>query len=262
MSELAVACAGLLGTGAAGPVTPWLDPYRVPARAVALDIQAGASVAQALNNALRDAPVATAGGHPLQFVAQSELPEGEPYEACIARSGRVPTRDNAHDFYNGLVWLRFPQMKRRLNELHAAQIGARPVAARRGAARDVLTLFDENAALLQAPPTLARALTERDWNGLFTTHRADWADATLTVVGHALLEKLLRPRKAITAHVWLLGADEDLHDVTTRLLRPGPPLPGVKPWLPLPVLAVPGWCAANAQPGFYADPQVFRSATS
>ncbi|EGD03465.1 hypothetical protein B1M_16340, partial [Burkholderia sp. TJI49] len=28
---------------------------------------------------------------------------------------------------------------------------------------------------------------------------------------------------------------------------------------PLPVLGVPGWWAANADPAFYADPAVFRS---
>jgi hypothetical protein len=31
-----------------------------------------------------------------------------------------------------------------------------------------------------------------------------------------------------------------------------------KPFEPLPVLGVPGWCADNAQPQFYDDTQVFR----
>lgn len=35
-----------------------------------------------------------------------------------------------------------------------------------------------------------------------------------------------------------------------------------KPFAPLPVLGVPGWWAANAEPGFYADPAVFRAPRS
>jgi len=31
-----------------------------------------------------------------------------------------------------------------------------------------------------------------------------------------------------------------------------------KPFVPLPVLGVPGWWPANAEPGFYDDAQVFR----
>jgi hypothetical protein len=31
-----------------------------------------------------------------------------------------------------------------------------------------------------------------------------------------------------------------------------------KPFLPLPVLGVPGWWPANEDVGFYEDPQVFR----
>ena len=33
-----------------------------------------------------------------------------------------------------------------------------------------------------------------------------------------------------------------------------------KPFVPLPVLGVPGWWDQNMQPGFYDDPQVFRPA--
>ncbi len=79
----------------------------------------------------------------------------------------------------------------------------------RGALRDALTLFDENAAVLQAPSDLTDALRRRDWHTLFVTQRAQWHAAHLVVFGHALLEKLLQPRKAITAHVWLVDAIND-----------------------------------------------------
>ena len=64
------------------------------------------------------------GAAPVRFVPQAELPAGMAYERLIFETGRVPTRDNLHDFFNGLVWLRFPQAKRRLNQLQAQAIAA------------------------------------------------------------------------------------------------------------------------------------------
>ncbi|MDP4919106.1 MAG: DUF3025 domain-containing protein, partial [Burkholderiaceae bacterium] len=40
------------------------------------------------------------------------------YEAFIAKTGAVPTRDLRHDRLNALVWLSASQSKRRLNFLH------------------------------------------------------------------------------------------------------------------------------------------------
>jgi hypothetical protein len=120
--------------------------------------------------------------------------------------------------------------------------------------RDVLTVFDENAALLQAPTALVDALRTRDWKSLFIEQRALWECARLVVFGHALMEKLMQPRKAITAHVWIVTAwtDEALAaSLTVERLTS-------RPFLPLPVLGVPGWWAANEAAGFYDDPEVFR----
>jgi hypothetical protein len=52
-------------------------------------------------------------------------------------------------------WLRFPQAKRRLNELQA-EIARGGTGATRVPLRDALTLFDENGAVLDAPPALWR----------------------------------------------------------------------------------------------------------
>jgi hypothetical protein len=119
--------------------------------------------------------------------------------------------------------LRHPALKWRLNELQAAQIAAAPKGAPRGAVRDALTLFDENAALLQGPAPLVDALRRRDWHALFVTQRAAWTDVRLELFGHALLEKLVR-------------------------------------LLPLPVLGVPGWWGPNEALDFYGDATVFRVA--
>jgi hypothetical protein len=197
---------------------------------------------------LRDAP---AQPTPVRFVAADELPDGEAYEAFIARTGRVPTRDDLHDHFNRCIWQRHPAIKQRLNRLQAAEIEARGVGATRGAVRDALTLFDENGALWpDAPALLTRALAARDWHALFVTHRALWQDHRFEVFGHALLEQLASaPRKGLTAHVLL--ADP---------LALTPAQWAVKPFLPLPVLGIPGWWPANEDPGFYADTQVFRPA--
>ena len=87
-------------------------------------------------------------------VPQTQLPSDEAYEAFIYRTHTVPTRNNAHDFFNGLCWLRFPKTKQQLNRLQAQAIQKEGVTAQRGALRDALTLFDENAALLCAPEVL------------------------------------------------------------------------------------------------------------
>lgn len=229
---------------------PWLARWRE--RGEALACRAGErGLVAALHESLVDEATP-------RFVDQAELPPGEAYEAFVARTGCVPTRDNLHDLLNGLVWLACPAVKRRLNELQAAELAGQRAGSLRGQIRDALTLFDENAALLHAPSALVDALRARDWHALFITQRAAWADAELTLFGHALIEKLTRPRKAITAHVWLL--DQRLGDGAALAATLTPKRLATKPFLPLPVLGVPGWWPANGDPAFYDDPDVFRPA--
>jgi hypothetical protein len=214
-------------------------------------------VLQATNSASVAAALNTAQGKiagTVRFVEPSVSTAGEPYEAFIARTACVPTRDNLHDLFNGLMWLSYPQTKQRLNALQAQQIALHGTTGARGSLRDALTLFDENAAILQAPAVLVDALRVRDWNKLFLEERAHWESARLVVFGHALLEKLMQPRKAITAHVWLV---EELTDAAIAASL-DPERLAAKDFLPLPVLGVPGWWTANEEPGFYDDAEVFR----
>jgi hypothetical protein len=229
---------------------PWLLPYAPVAERV-LAAANSDSVADALNAARGD----DIGD--LRFVEQGALPGDEPYESFIARTACVPTRDNLHDLFNGLVWLSYPKTKRRLNVLHAEEISLRGGAtAARGPLRDALTLFDENAAILQAPAVLVEALRARHWKALFVDQRAEWQSARLAIFGHALLEKLMQPRKAITAHVWLVAELTDDAVASSLALE----RLAAKDFLPLPVLGVPGWWLANEAPSFYDDADVFRPA--
>jgi len=202
-------------------------------------------------------------GGAVEFVPQSKLPADIAYEAFIFSHKRIPTRDNLHDFFNGLCWLRFPQTKLRLNFLQAQEIASEGVGATRGPLRDALTLFDENVLLLQASDNLWRALQVRDWEKLFGELRDEWQSAHIVIFGHALLEKLVAPYKSITAHVFRIASDVDakdeqaLDDWLSNNLQPE--YLATKPYLPLPVLGIPGWWPENEDLSFYSDTQVFRA---
>lgn len=239
---------------------PWLAPWRAAGQTVAQGVQRGASCAQALT----DYGQLHAVHSPVHFVAPHALSAQESveaYEAYIYRTCGVPTRDGLHDFFNGLCWLTFPQTKVRLNQLQAQQIARSGVHSVRGPTRDGITVFDENAAFLQAPDALWSALEEKNWERLFSDLRPLWAQSHLVLFGHALLEKLVQPRKGITAHVYRVTArDHTVQAMDTwmaaelsaeKLAR--------KPFAHLPILGVPGWWADNEEPGFYDDAFVFRS---
>lgn len=216
---------------------PWFGPWRGVGERVA-----AACASRPLDEALN-----AAGPAPVRFVPQSQLPPGEAYESFIFRTRTCPTRENAHDFFNGLAWLEFPQLKSGLNELQAFEIARCGVGAVRGPVRDAITILDENGAFLDAPQPLWDALLAREWRRLFVELRPLWAQARLVVFGHAMLEKLLAPRKDLTAHVWwgprVFTAE--------RLAR--------KPFAPLPLMGIPGWCESNENFSFYDDSLVFRT---
>lgn len=234
----------------------WLAPWQLPGQALAQLVLAGLPVFEALN---------AAGPAPVRFAFQLKGGGAAAYELGIHDSGCVPTRNNLHDFFNGLCWLQFPRTKHRLNQLQAQALlssGGQTEPGRRGALRDALTLFDENAALLQCPDALWDALCARQWTHLFGPLRPLWQQASLVVFGHALLTQLAHPYKGITAHVWRVTAPcNDLASLDAWLSSDlSPQKLAAKPFSPLPVLGVPGWWPANEQPVFYEDSAVFRPA--
>ncbi len=239
--------------------SPWLQAHAATGRLADAQWSAGAACHVALNAAGH-----VNGASPVTLVAfapHDTLPDGEAYERHVFAHGQVPTRNNLHDFFNGVVWLTSPQAKKCINRLQAGEIERLGVGSARGPLRDALTLFDENGAMLHAPPVLWQALEAREWKKLFIDLRPRWAEARLVVFGHALLEQLATaPRKPLTAHVlranapfeeakldeWLSGKLAD--DTWLR----------TKPFTPLPVLGIPGWCHENQNFSFYDDSSVFR----
>ena len=200
-----------------------------------------------------------AGLSAVRCVPQSALPDGMAYEQFIFETGQVPTRENLHDFFNALCWMVFPQTKQRLNRIQAAEIAARGVAVR-GPVRDAITVLDENGAVLQAPDALWDALATRQWQRLFGELRPLWRQARLVVFGHAALEKLVAPYKSITVHVWRVTEPCASPPALDAWLAADltPAKLAAKPFVPLPVLGVPGWWPANEDPDYYADAEVFR----
>ncbi len=219
----------------------------------------------------------------LQFVSQDALPEGVAYESFIGTTGNIPTRDNLHDLFNGSIWLTFPKTKALLNYYHMLEINQQGIGASRGRVRDTITVFDENGAILvTAESSIGEALSNFDWQASLVAPRDKWdnskqsnnqSQAAVYIFGHALLEKLLHPRKALCAHSIVINVtqeffalslserinhlDQKVADYMDALLSE----PDVSPrkLSPLPILGVPYYWAENVQPSFYDDSHVFRS---
>lgn len=220
---------------------------------------------------------------PIRFVDQACLPEGEAYESFIANTGKIPTRDNHHDLLNGLIWLNFPHAKAVFNELHAKDILQHGIHNARTALRNALTVFDENGGIVvSSDKLLLEQLQAFKWQAVLVTHRTNWLAQHRTIAffpfGHALLEKLVNPRKNITSHTLLILVDEgwfeqsiasqrnQLDAAIAKLFRQlaMPDLAdnavklSSKSFQPLPVMGIPGYSDDNVIPAFYKDEAVFR----
>ena len=207
---------------------------------------------------------------PIKFVPQSELPAGVAYETFISESGGVPTRDNLHDFFNALVWLTYPNIKVRLNAMQAMEIERRKQSAAltRGKLRDAATIFDENAVLfVTSNPDIGNMLRQHAWRQLFIERRTLIREqCKIQLFGHALMEKLVAPYKAITGHTWMVMAEPSVLALPAMEMRAwldatvAAQLQGgldTSEFTHLPVLGVPGWWPMQDE-HFYADAKVFR----
>lgn len=248
---------------------PWLSTLRPLGKAISQEILSAPKPEQAILPVLN----IYAQSLPICFVPQHDLPQGIAYESLINTQGTVPTRTNLHDFFNALIWLHYPHIKLALNQLHAQMIAQYGVGAVRQRVRDLTTLFDENGLfLICTDSNFIAALKSRHWQIVFMDHRQQWyQDIHIVPFGHALLEKLLRPFKAITAHTFIYSAAdfsqivEQQHDrgidyamvpeLGEALLHH---IKAQQRFHPLPVMGIPGWHIDNQQISFYQDPHVFR----
>lgn len=238
------------------PLQPWLE--RLP----------DGPDTQALARLADEQAIETASGYRVRFVPPKA--DGLAYECRIGETGEVETRpDNWHDYFNGLVWLTFPQTKIALSAAHLRAWNAD--GAPRGQVRDALTHFDEcGMVVLASDPGLLELLREFKWQALFVERRADvLRQMRFIVFGHATYEALLQPYHGLTAKAVLYEVDEgwlewpladQVRDVDRRLaadLAAGA-FQQPRALQPLPLLGIPGMTPANEDPAYYADVRQFR----
>jgi hypothetical protein len=228
----------------------------------------------ALNHLAATRNITNAGGQPIRFVAPaSTSASAMQYESAIAATGEIPTRDNFHDLFNALQWLRFPQLKSAINAGHAALLRTHgdTEARARSVPRDVLTMFDESGIIVASrDESLLQLIRGFSWRQLFVERRAQTQhDMRFLLCGHGLLEKSLAPFIGITAKAILLHVDGALLDDTAALdaraaawLRNAENLRDARNLSPLPLLGIPGWDVRNEEATFYDNTHYFRAGRS
>ncbi|MFC4821223.1 DUF3025 domain-containing protein [Dokdonella ginsengisoli] len=215
-----------------------------------------------------------------RFCAQDAalLADGLHYETRIAERGELATREShPHDFFNALVWLRHPRLKRALNARQVADI-ARVGPKQRTRGQCALTHFDEAGAIVWLAGTdLLPAWDAHDWSTLFGAQRAGWGRSiAVTVFGHALVEHVwnghdLPVAKALAVRVdarAFAALDVEAGSMVARwpdaearvaaAIAAGELLADPQELRPLPLAGIPGWHVDGAQPAFLREAPCFR----
>lgn len=214
----------------------------------------------------RERGLVSGGGKPLSFVAPDPgLPD---YELRIFERGEVPTREGDwHDACNAEAWLEFPLAKAAANRLHVAAIresqpsrdGGKPP---RGALRDRLTQFDECGVVVAGMRMeLWEALRAHRWREVFVAHRAEVvATSRFLIFGHGSRDALRAPFFGLCGKALRLDAPAgDPAAIDAELARRLARADFCTTYLqPLPLLGIPGLCAANEDPAYYDDIRQFR----
>jgi len=202
-------------------------------------------------------------------VAQADRPAcfEQHYEPRIYLTGELQTRlHNWHDFFNALVWLRFPRTKSVLNELHYFSALQRGEKTNRSPLENAITLFDEcGAIVVSSRADLLEMIRQHEWKKLFLDHRGSFdREIKCIVFGHAMYEKALHPYLGMTTNTLLVHSAEllrgDLQAVDAHLAGCWKQqlIASTAELRPLPVLGVPGWHVDNANAEFYDNADYFR----
>ena len=232
--------------------------------------------------AARHPPIAVQNGTPMRFVPQQSgrLPFKMQYEPRCYLNGEVATRaDNWHDLFNALVWLTFPRTKTILNarHYHALMEERASGATRRGAVRDLNTLFDESGVIVAyAGEALAGLLRCFRWKELFCQRREQTRPQSgkqemgFYLFGHGLFEKALQPYVGMTGQGLLIKVDHEffswsaarqLEHLDSQLacyLALPEHCCNTRDLSPVPLLGVPGWAAENEHESYYDNSVYFR----
>jgi hypothetical protein len=206
-------------------------------------------------------------GKSIQFVDQGTSFENfeDGYEQRIYLKGEVQTRlNNWHDFFNAIIWLKLPEIKRVINGRHyyeslkQRQLGE---AKKRNTIQNQLAHFDEcGVVVISKSKELLELLRNHCWSELFWDKREEvQSDMCFEIFGHALYEKALNPYIGFTGKALLIHSS-NFNNVGRKaaehLIQN---LSNVERLLsPLPILGVPGWWQENNAPEFYRNAHYFR----
>jgi Protein of unknown function (DUF3025) len=231
--------------------------------------------ADLLNTLADDAGrVVNAQGLRVRFVAQAGKPKQfeDGFEQRAFLKGEVQMRAlDWHDVFNALVWMSFPTTKAVINARHYEALSG-VQAGNRSAARDALTLFDEEGVVvLSSDAGLLDLVREFRWKELFWTRREEVSRRMrFFLFGHALYHKALEPFVGMTGKAVLLKVAEGFAQLPLKSqVTQADGLLAAHVWnranmshgrefSPLPVLGVPGWCDANQQEVFFDNTGYFR----
>ncbi|MCW8936168.1 MAG: DUF3025 domain-containing protein [Gammaproteobacteria bacterium] len=205
-------------------------------------------------------------------VAQSTVIDKfeDQYEPRVYLKGELQTRtQNWHDFFNAIIWLKFPKTKKMLNTLHFTQAKQRKKGSNRSTLENRITQFDEcGAIIITNNKKLLDLIKNHQWKELFIKNKKEFEENIKCVIfGHAIFEKSLNPYIGMTCHCLLLEShellediknedfsniDEKIMDIWKNKISKSPLKLNA-----LPVLGIPGyWPEQNAS--FYENTEYFR----
>ncbi len=192
------------------------------------------------------------------------------YEPRVFLKKELQTRThNWHDFFNALIWLKFPKTKLTLNKLHYLQASKRPKGTNRSKIENRITLFDEcGAIIISNKPYLLELVRHHQWHQLFIEQKKQFAENFRCIIfGHAIFEKALNPYIGITCQCLILHDNELLEAIKhgntgpldlqlADLWKNKISLDPVK-FNPLPLLGIPGYWP-DQDHAFYDNALYFR----
>ena len=164
----------------------------------------------------------------------------EQYESRVYLKNELQTRtENWHDFFNAIIWLKFPITKKTLNDLHYQQAINRPKGSNRSLLENRITQFDEcGAIIISNNQALLDLVKDHKWEELFIKNRHQFEKNFKCIVfGHAIFEKAFDPYIGMTCHCILIHEPKRLHS--------------------FPILGIPNYYI-NQSDSFYQNSTYFR----
>jgi len=193
------------------------------------------------------------------------------YEPRVYLKQELQTRtENWHDFFNAMVWLSFPNTKKKLNSLHFDTASNREPGTNRSTLENRITQFDEcGAVIITSNKNLLELIQNHQWKELFIEHKESFENEIKCVVfGHAIFEKALSPYIGMTCHCILINdntllkeAQEDNYtnlDLHLASLWEDTPANEIGRFNALPILGIPGYWSDQSV-NFYDNEKYFRS---